>query len=861
MRASVREHLISDVPLGVWASGGLDSSAILHYAAQEVPRLKTFSVSFAGSKHDESRWFREVAAKYGTDHHEFDLNPEVEVVDAIQSMSYYSDEPSSDAGALPVWFLSRMTRQQVTVVLSGEGADELFGGYNTYLADRYAARLRLAPRGVAAGRERLGADTGRYRTRRSASTTSSSACSKARCCRPTRRISSGTAPGRTRPARALLSDAGLPPRLARAFPKPPAAGINRYILLDQYNYLPDDILYKSDRMSMAHSLELRPPFLDHRLVEFAARLPEYFKVKGSTLKFVLRDLMRDKLPCLGADPAEGRLRHSGAPLVPRRAQAAADRHRSPGPAVAATGLFRWPAVWRVMEDHFATPRQLRLPPLGPADIFPVDEEMEYPAAVDERQRTAPRYSLRYELIVVVVAALVYLGTAISPPRLMDDVDAVQAQISRNMLESGDWVIGALEWRRVPREVAARVLDDGRFVRMFGVHDWAARLPFALCTILLCWLTASIGAWAFSARAGFYAGLVMATCIGLWLFTRILIPDVILTLTIALALWAFLRALDEAEPHPRRVGRGDGGEHRRRTVVEGIDCRRVPRGRGSRLPRGDQAAIRPADLGPAARAVGNSDRPGHRRALAYPRDAAQSAVFRFHDEERAGPLSRLLLVLLLQRAPLPLPEHALSRATTTPCLAAVLGLSSALAVPLERVVLPHGAPAATAGPIAHASTRLLALCWIGFVMVFFTFSTTQEYYSMPIYPAFALLLGCAIDRSRAGPAARSRSDLGSGCAGDRLHPLPGLESAGAGRHLASPDPASGGLHAVARPHGRPDHRFLRLSAFAVDRRRHCVPDRSGGGVAPEHPRDRGHDGAVLPRRAAGVGHLRPVSRLV
>ncbi len=143
LQDSVREHLVADVPLGVWASGGLDSSAILHYAAaQTAGRLKTFSVSFQGRSFDESQYFREIAQVYGTDHHEFDLNPDVELQSAIEDFAYYSDEPSADAGALPVWFLSRMSRRHVTVALSGEGADELFGGYLTYQADRLARPFR-----------------------------------------------------------------------------------------------------------------------------------------------------------------------------------------------------------------------------------------------------------------------------------------------------------------------------------------------------------------------------------------------------------------------------------------------------------------------------------------------------------------------------------------------------------------------------------------------------------------------------------------------------------------------------------------------------------------------------------------------
>ena len=146
LRDSIREHLVSDVPLGVWASGGIDSSTILHYAAAgSAARLKTFSVSFAGRSFDESPYFREIARIYGTDHHEFDLNPDVELQSAIEDFAYYSDEPSADAGALPVWYLARMSRRHVTVALSGEGADELFGGYVTYQADRLTRPFRLVP--------------------------------------------------------------------------------------------------------------------------------------------------------------------------------------------------------------------------------------------------------------------------------------------------------------------------------------------------------------------------------------------------------------------------------------------------------------------------------------------------------------------------------------------------------------------------------------------------------------------------------------------------------------------------------------------------------------------------------------------
>ncbi len=155
-----------------------------------------------------------------------------------------------------------------------------------------------------------------------------------------------------------------------------------------------------------------------------------------------------------------------------------------------------------------------------------------------------------QFIVLLVAAIVFLGCIISPPGLMDDVDAVQAQISRTMLDSGDWVTARLDGVVYLEKPPLKYWLIAISYLIFGVHDWAARIPTALAAVLLCWITAQFGAWAFGDRAGRYAGLCLATCVGLFLFTRVLIPDVMLTLTITLALWAFLRALDEGERRPR-----------------------------------------------------------------------------------------------------------------------------------------------------------------------------------------------------------------------------------------------------------------------------------------------------------------------
>jgi len=152
-----------------------------------------------------------------------------------------------------------------------------------------------------------------------------------------------------------------------------------------------------------------------------------------------------------------------------------------------------------------------------------------------------------ELVVLLIASVVFLSAIVSPPSLMDDVDAFQAQMASNMYHSGDWVTarmdGVLYFDKAPFKYWVTVI----LYSLLGVHDWVARIPSALSAILLTWLVMSFGRWAINREAGIYSGLVISTCIGLFLFTRIIIPDVMLTLMIALGLWAFLRAQDEEEP--------------------------------------------------------------------------------------------------------------------------------------------------------------------------------------------------------------------------------------------------------------------------------------------------------------------------
>jgi asparagine synthase (glutamine-hydrolysing) len=297
---SVREHMMSEVPLGVWLSGGVDSSTILHYAAQSTnSRLRTFSICFSGHSFDESSYIHEVVKHYGTDHHEMDLNPEQDLAGAIEELPYYSDEPSADSGALPVWFLSKLCKGECTVAFSGEGADELFGGYLTYRANRIAAQVKHLPSGAIrmalegmrlwpASNEKISFEYKVKRLLQGSRMTPQSA----------HVYWNGTF---SEAEKAALLRVPLPQTLtrgilARLAASLPGDGISPFMEFDQEYYLADDILVKSDRMSMAHAVEVRPPFLDHRIVEFAAALPQKFKIDGSRQKVLLKDLMLPKLP-------------------------------------------------------------------------------------------------------------------------------------------------------------------------------------------------------------------------------------------------------------------------------------------------------------------------------------------------------------------------------------------------------------------------------------------------------------------------------------------------------------------------------------------------------------------------------------
>ena len=347
---SLKEQLVSDVPVGIWLSGGLDSSTILHYATNAHQRqLQTYSITFRGRSFDESRYIKEVSSQFGTQHSEFDLSASADLVDAIERIAYYSDEPGADAGALPLWFLAQMTSRDVTVVLTGEGADELFGGYLTYKADRYCAMARKIPAQLRktalafamhlpVSDEKISFE---YKVKRflQGSLLSPELAHV---------FWNGTFSEAEKQRLFLFADSG--PLAAVLAGMGDGRGLQRYLEFDQRYYLPDDILYKVDRISMAHSLEVRPPFLDPRIVDFAASLPEHFKLRGSSSKHVLRRLMKDKLPRavlrrskIGFDvPIHEWLRGVLRPLL---------LDTLSQEAVSATRLFHWPAVKQQISAH------------------------------------------------------------------------------------------------------------------------------------------------------------------------------------------------------------------------------------------------------------------------------------------------------------------------------------------------------------------------------------------------------------------------------------------------------------------------------------------------------------------------------
>ena len=351
---------------------------------------------------------------------------------------------------------------------------------------------------------------------------------------------------------------------------------------------------------------------------------------------------------------------------------------------------------------------------------------------------------RYELALLTVAALVFLACIISPPALMDDVDAVHAQISRNMVQSHDWVISRLDGVPYMEKAPLLYWTIAAFYRIFGVHDWVARLPIALAAMLLCWTTFCYGAWAFGRRAGFHAGLALTTSVGLFLFTRILIPDVMLTLTVTVCFFAFQRALNEdrEELHPSRWAGVLAASLAVGVLLKGLIALVVPVGgavvylalTGQLIARDTWRRLH---VGSGLLIFLAIAAPWHIAATLrmppYLDFSMHSGPGQYHGFFWFYFINEHLLRFLNLRYP---------RDYNTVPRAAFWLLNLLWLFPWSAY-LPAAAKLGYRPWGRSGRTRMLTLCWAGFLLLFFTFSTTQEYYSMPIYPALALLLGCAV----------------------------------------------------------------------------------------------------------------------
>lgn len=308
LRQAVQMRLISDVPLGVHLSGGLDSSIVtaLMTEASSAP-VRTFSVGFEEEAFSELGYARAVAARYATDHHEFILTYG-DIPDILPKLLVHLGEPLADPSIIPLYHLSQLTRQHVTVALNGDGGDEAFAGYSRYWLDPWADRYLNLPRFLIRGL--IPAVVDRLPDRGDRPVGASLVNGLKRLVQLTevdRRASllrwgsyfspqqrAGLWKQQFRDALNIQKDESL---LASYFDTAPAqSGLDRALYTDIKTYLPGDLLVKADRMSMAASLEGRSPFLDHELLAWAARLPERFKVHGRTGKYLLRKAFRDKLP-------------------------------------------------------------------------------------------------------------------------------------------------------------------------------------------------------------------------------------------------------------------------------------------------------------------------------------------------------------------------------------------------------------------------------------------------------------------------------------------------------------------------------------------------------------------------------------
>jgi asparagine synthase (glutamine-hydrolysing) len=297
LQESVEMHMISEVPLGAFLSGGIDSGAVVAMMTRlSSSPVKTFSIGFPEQEFSELAHARILAKKFGTDHHELVVQPDV--VQILDDLTWHLDEPFGDSSAIPTYLVSRLAAQHVTVVLTGDGGDELFAGYDKYLVERSERRFDRLPRALRNGfgmasRLMPAGMRGKNLLRHMSLDGSPRYLDALTLFRleEQRRLLTPEA------SRLMsLADSGSADEMDSLLGSPGRDWLSNLQNFDMKRYLPLDILTKVDRMTMAHSLEARVPLLDHKLAEFAATIPAEMRIKGGTTKYIFKKAMRGILP-------------------------------------------------------------------------------------------------------------------------------------------------------------------------------------------------------------------------------------------------------------------------------------------------------------------------------------------------------------------------------------------------------------------------------------------------------------------------------------------------------------------------------------------------------------------------------------
>lgn len=294
-----KSRMVADVPLGAFLSGGVDSSGIVALMAKNSSTpVRTCTIGFADKQHDESPYAREVAERYATEHSEFQVK--ANLLETIKLLPKYFDEPFADSSAVPTYHVSRLARQAVTVALAGDGGDESFGGYQKYFTEMVENRVRHSiPRPLLRLLRTIavGADSG---VRRKAGSLASSALAEP--CDGFYRTNSFVTDSQLEKLLSVELQKSCSGHDAGEYTRQywnhldGADHVSRMLYTDLKTYLPGDILVKVDRTSMAHSLEVRAPLLDHAIIEYAATLPSRWKIEGSQKKVILRRAFSQLLP-------------------------------------------------------------------------------------------------------------------------------------------------------------------------------------------------------------------------------------------------------------------------------------------------------------------------------------------------------------------------------------------------------------------------------------------------------------------------------------------------------------------------------------------------------------------------------------